>query len=315
MKKTLLFLTSFLFCATIIGQNSADLRLNPEKNKTYRLSSVTEQTIVQTVNGNQQTIESETNYTVSIKMVDATPSFLVAEVRIDTISIKTNSMGKPVRMSSMLEGDIKSEETSEIMSCILNRLTKNPLYAKIDFTGKVTEIVNLKMISDIVLKDTSAMVLTAPTASAVKSQIVNMVNDNSLKVMIEMFTYNLPGKTVGKGEKWNLSTSTNSGGMTLEINTAYRLDDIKGDNAIATAESDIRPPANATPMETGGARITYDNLRGLSKSNITFDIKTGLVTESNSETRISGNLGVTVPGMSLDIPMDIDSNTRIFSVK
>jgi hypothetical protein len=315
MKKTLLFLTSFLFCATIIGQNSADLRLNPEKNKTYRLSSVTEQTIVQTVNGNQQTIESETNYTISIKMVDATASFLVTEVRIDTISIATNSMGKNSKMSSASEGDIKSEESSDIMSYILNRLTKNPLYAKIDFSGKVTEIVNSGMIAGIILKDTSAITLTGTTAAAVKSQIVNMVSDNSLKVMIEMFTYNLPGKTVGKGEKWNQSTSTNSGGMTLEINTVYRLDDIKGDNAIASAESDIRPPANATPMESGGARITYDSLRGLSKSNISIDIKTGLVSESSSETRISGNLGVSVPGMTLDIPMDIDSSTRTFSVK
>jgi len=76
------------------GQNSTDLRLNPEKNKVYRLRSSTEQTIVQTVNGNQQTIESETSYTISLKMVDATAAFIVAEVRFDTIATKTNTMGK-----------------------------------------------------------------------------------------------------------------------------------------------------------------------------------------------------------------------------
>jgi len=90
---------------------------------------------------------------------------------------------------------------------------------------------------------------------------------------------------------------------------------MKETSAFASAESDIRPPANATPMVSSGATITYDNLRGLSKSNITIDITTGLVIESSSKTRITGNLGVSVPGMNLDIPMDIDSNTRIFSIK
>lgn len=315
MKRTFLLITGILLSTIAIGQNSANLRLNLEKNKVYRLHSTSEQTIVQTVNGNQQTIESITNYTVSLKMVDATPAFIVTEVRFDTLATKTNTMGKTTSMSSASEGNIQSKETSDIVSYFMNRMSRNPLYAKIDFTGKVTEIVNSKMVSDMILKDTSLITLAEPVASALKTQVTNMAGDDAFKTMIDMFTHNLPGKMVNTGENWSVTTSTKAGGMSLDITTSYKLDGISGNNANIVAESNIRASANAVPMESGGATITYDDLKGLSKSTISIDIRTGLVVESVSKTHIAGNLGVTVPGMSMQIPMDINSNSKIAAIQ
>jgi len=297
------------------GQNGANLRMNLEKNKVYRLQSITEQTILQTVNGIQQTIESKTNYTVSLKMVDATQSFIVTEVRFDTIATKTNTMGKTMSMSSASEGNVQSKETSDIISFFMNRLSRNPIYAKLDFTGKVTEVVNFKMLSDMILKDTSSITLTGPVASSLKTQVISMVSDNSLKTIIEMFTYNLPGKMVNAGDNWSVMTSTNTGGMSLDITTGFHLNGISGNNADITAESNIRPSVNAAPMESGGAKITYDDLTGLSKSTIIIDIQTGLVVETNSKTHIAGNLGVSMPGMNMQIPMDINSDTKVTSFR
>jgi hypothetical protein len=315
MKRMLLSVTGVLICTLVIGQNGANLRMNLEKNKVYRLHSVTDQTVVQTVNGNQQTIESKTVYSVSLKMVDATQAFIVTEVRIDTISTKTNSMGKITSMSSATEGNVQSKETSDVVSFFMNRMTKNPLYAKIDFTGKAIEIVNSKMISDMVLKDTSLITLSDPVRSAVRNQIVNMVSDNSLKETIGMFTYNLPGKMVNAGESWSVTNTTNTGGMLLDITTSYKLDGISANKANISSESNIKASVNAVPMEQGGARITYDDLKGLTKSTIIIDISTGLVTENTSKTHITGNLGVTVPGVSMEIPMDINSNSKVTSIQ
>jgi hypothetical protein len=316
MRKTLLLsIIVVLFCETAMGQNGANLSLNLEKNKVYRLRADSKQTILQTVNGNQQTIESKTSYTVSLKMVDATPAFIVTEVHIDTLDTKTNAMGKTISMSSATEGNIQSKETSDIMSYFMNRISRNPLYAKIDFTGKVTEIVNSKMLSDMILKDTSLITLTDPVASALKTQIINMVSDDAFKTIIDMFTYNLPGKTVNAGDNWSVTTSTKTGGMALDITTTYQLESISGNDANITAESNIRTSANASPMESGGAKITYDDLKGLSKSTIIIDIRTGLVVKTTSKTHISGNLGVSMPGMSMQIPMDINSDSKIDSMK
>ena len=50
------------------------------------------------------------------------------------------------------------------------------------------------------------------------------------------------------------------------------------------------------PLVSGGAKITYDDLKGLSKSTIVIDIRTGLVVEDKAKTHIAGNLGVSGTG-------------------
>ncbi len=283
MKKIMLSFTAVLFCVSILAQNTTDLKMNLEKNKVYRLKSVSEQTVTQTMNGVQQTTESKVNYTMSLKMIDATADYIVTEIHFDTLTTNTNTMGKTVSYSSVNEGDIKSSETADVLSCIMNRLSKNAIYVKMDFAGKPFEIVNLKMLSDLVLKDTSSITLTGPTAAAVKKQIINSVSDSDLKTMIEMFTWYLPGKQVTAGDSWNITQQISSGGMMLDIITTYHLDGIDGNNAKITAESNIKTAANAVPIESGGATVTYDDIKGLSKSNMVIDIRTGLKVEDNRE--------------------------------
>jgi len=315
MKKILLSVISVLFLFQAAAQQSALLKMNPEKNKLYRLKSVSEQTITQTVNGAQQNVESKVNYMLSLKMIDMTPDFIVAEVRFDTIITSTNTMGKISTISSAVEGDIKSSETSDIMSCIMNRLSRNNIYTKMDFAGKPVEIVNAKMLSDMILKDTASITLTEPVASALKKQIAGTVSENTLKTMIGGFTWHIPGREVSVGDKWVMNEQTNSGGMLLSVTTNYRLDRISGNNAGISAESTIKAAENAPPIKSGGATVTYDNLTGLSKSVLVIDIRTGLVVENNAKTHISGTLGVSAPGFSMQMPMDINGETKVTAIQ
>jgi Family of unknown function (DUF6263) len=315
MKKILLSCTLAVICLSIVAQNDILLKLNLEKNKVYRFSSSSEQTVSQTINGNQQTTETKSNNTVAIKMIDATADFIIAEVRFDSIVYRNNAMGKTTIVSSVNEGNIKSSEASEVLSSIMNRLSKNALYIKLDFTGKVLEIVNSKMLSDVIMKDTSSITLTGPVASGIKTQIKNMVSDNALITMVEAFTYNLPGKQVAKGENWNISLNINSGGMSLNIITNYHLNGVNGNKADISAESNIKAAQNAAPMEAGGAKITYDDLNGLSKSSIVIDVLTGLVVENKAKTHITGNLGITGPGFSMQMPMDISGESKVIALQ
>jgi hypothetical protein len=248
-------------------------------------------------------------------MIDATADFMIAEVHFDTLISVTNTMGKTINITSISEGDIKSAETADVMSCFKNRLSRNAVYAKIDYTGKVLEIVNLKMLSDVILKDTSSLTLTGQVRSAVKTQLESTVSDNTLKTMIESFTHYLPGKQVSAGDNWNVTLRTNSGGMILDIVTSYHLDGVNGNSANVTAQSDIKAAENAGPMVTGGATITYDDLKGLSKSNMVIDIRTGLLIEDKEKTHIAGNLGVSGPGFSIQMPMDINSESKVIAMQ
>ena len=196
----------------------------------------------------------------------------------------------------------------------MNRLSKNALFVKMDFAGKPLEIINLKLLSDMVLRDTSSIVLTGPTADAVKKQIINTVSDSDLKTMIEMFTWSLPGKQVSVGDDWSITQQISSGGMMLDIITTYHLDGIDGNNAKITAESNIKTAANAVPIQSGGATVTYDDIKGLSKSDMVIDIRTGLIVENIGKTHITGNLGISAPGFSMQMPMDINGESKVIAL-
>ncbi len=315
MKKIILSVTAVMFCAAIMAQNPASLKLNLEKNKVYRLKSVSTQTVTQTMNGVQQTTESKVNYTMSIRMIDLTADYMITEVRFDTLITYTNTMGKTVSYSSVDEGDIKSAETADVLSCIMNRLSKNALYVKMDFAGRPFEIVNLKMLTDMVLKDTSSITLTGPTAVAVKKQIINTVSDSELKTMMEMFTWYLPARQVAPGDSWDILQQVSSGGLMLEIATTYKMDRIEGTRGTITAESIIRTAANAVPIESGGATVTYDGIKGLTRSSMVVDLLTGLKVEDIGKTHITGNLGISGPGFSMVMPMDINGESTIIAIQ
>lgn len=311
MKKTLLSCIAILLCISIHAQQTVDLRMNLEKGRDYRLKSVSEQTITQTVNGVQQTTEANVNFTLSLRMIDATSDFMITEIHFDTLMNKTNTMGKTTIMSSVDEGNIKSDQVADILSCIMNRLSKNAIYVKMDFTGKPVEIVNSKMLAGMIMKDTSSITLTGQSAADIKKQIADLVSDKTLKTNIEMFTRFLPGKPVAVGDSWNESVEMSSGGMMLNIATTYHLDGINGGNANISAESNIKAAKNADPIESGGATVRYDDLKGLSRSNMVIDIRTGLIVEDKTKTHIAGNLGISAPGFSMQMPMDIVGESKV----
>jgi len=311
MKKILFISVFTLFCLAGMAQNNATLKLNPEKNKTYRLSLSSEQTTSQTVQGMTQNVESNTRYVISMKMMDTTPDFLVTEVRFDTIEVRSNAMGRVTNMSSAREGDVTSKETSDLLSYFMNKLSKNALFVKIDYAGHVVDIVNAGMLSDIVLKDTASITLTGMMGDALKKEIVNMFSTNSLKNMIESLIWNLPGQEVSTGSNWQIIQKMTYGGMNLDIVNSYKLDNLKEQAATIAAQADIKAAANATPLNSGGATVTYDDLKGMSKTTLVVDAQTGLPIESSGKTTISGNLGVSAPGVSMQIPLTINGETRI----
>lgn len=312
MKKLLISSLSVFLCLSLLAQN-ATLKINLEKNKTYKFKSVSNQNISQTVNGMEQTTTSNSNSVFAIKMMDASQGFIVAEVKFDTIVNITNAMGKVVNTSSASQGNMASEEASEVMSAIMNRLSKNAIYVKMNETGKVMEIVNQAMLRDIILKDTGS--ISAKLKPMLIPQIQNTVSVDALKTMIEMYTYNLPGKPVNKGEQWTIAVPVNSGGMSLEIVTNYKLNDITNNTGIIVAESSVKASANAKPLEYPGAKITYDGISGMGKSDIKINTLTGLTLENVSKMNITGDLNVNASGMSMQIPMKISSESTIKSIQ
>lgn len=310
IKKILFPVIIIMLSVASNAQSTVNLRMNPEENRVYRFRSSSEQTITQTINGVQQTTETKVSYTMSMKMVDSNQEFMVAEVHLDTIFTNTNTMGKVVTVSSANAGDITSSESADVLSCIMNRLSKSALYAKIDYSGRPLEIVNAAILPQMVLRDTATITLDGATAQAVKKQAAETISEANLKTMIAMFTHYLPGREVSKGEEWTILNQLTSGGMMLDIETTYRLDRLEGDRAVITAEAAIKASDNAVPIESGGATVTYGDMKGLSRADLVIDALTGLRIEENGKTSISGTLGISAAGFSMQMPLEIKGESK-----
>lgn len=101
----------------------------------------------------------------------------------------------------------------------------------------------------------------------------------------------------------------------LDIVTTYRLDRLDGDKAGIIAESAIKASDNAAPIESGGATVTYGDLKGMSRADMVIDARTGLRIEENGKTSITGTLGISAAGFSMQMPMDIKGETKVIVVQ
>ncbi len=133
--------------------------------------------------------------------------------------------------------------------------------------------------------------------------------------MAEMFTHNLPGKPVTTGDKWDITENMNAGGMSLDIITTYNLEGIKDNTANLTAESAIQASPNAEPLIYGPAKVMYDELKGMGKSEVILDTRTGLLIQNTSKTHLAGNLNISVQGMNLQMPMEMDGTSKVVSLQ
>ena len=307
MKK--LISTSIAICVSVLlmAQTSATLMLNLEKNKTYRVKSKTEQNTTVTYGGNVQQVETKTQSSISLKPISAGDDFMMAEVRFDTTITKV-SMPK-MEINSTKTGSINSSNNEDVMNYIMNRFSKAVFNVKLSLSGKVMEISNIKTISDELTKSIDS--LQGPMA-AQKGQLAQMVGESAIKGSIESITAYLPGKQVNVGDKWDSNIKMSGGGLSMSITSNYKLKKITGNQADIAADVTIEP-ASQEPTVINGMPMTYD-IRGLGKSNITVDTKTGWMSKASSKSHLQGNMNIKAQGNDMQIPLEVDSNTEVIAL-
>ncbi len=309
MKTFISVAIAIFFGLSLMAQSSANLKLNLEKNKTYKAKTTSTQTISQTINGMQQSTEMKSTMVLSVKPVNISADYILAEVCFDSIINNTNMAGRKMDMNSSKPGNMKSSDPMEIMGCLLYRLSKSILSMKIAYTGNVVEISNMKSITDSVMLGVDSL---QGAAKMVQMQAKMLINELSLKGMIEAVTAYLPGKQVKVGDQWESRINQSSSGIGILTINKLKLKKIDGNQAEVAGEATIEPLSSA-PIEMNGAQITYD-VRGLSKSNLTIDTKTCWVIKGTSKQHLQGNVNVKMQGNEMQIPVEVDGTSDIVSI-
>ena len=308
MKTIVSILILAMFSLSSVAQSSANLKFNLEKNKTYRLKSSTVMDQKITVQGTEQLTEVKNILYFSIKALNASNDFFMAQIRFDTIF---NSTSMPqMEMSSKNKGNMKSSDAKEITDCFMNRLSNSTLVVKMDYSGHVIDIMNFQVIEKVLLADIDS--IQGQAEMTLKPRLTMMAEKEALKGMIEGITVYLPNKVVKTGDKWDVSYKSKSGGFGMYVNSSIVLSDLKKDEATLTGDIAIEPAADK-PMEMNGAEITAD-LRGLGKFDMKINPTTGWIINNTSTMQLKGDLNVKAQGQDMQIPMEINSNTEIMSL-
>ncbi len=308
MKTIFSFLLMSAMFFSLSAQKSVRLKYNLELNKTYRAKQSSIQDTKQTVQGNQQSVQVTNTIVMSLKPLKIDDSSMIAEVRFDTIIIITST--PQMEINSSKEGDLHSTDPGKVLECFLNRLSNSTILVKMTNAGKVTGIMNIDQVAASVLQDADS--IQGPAAASVKNRAEMIVGEKSIKTMIEGFTAYLPGNEVKVGDKWDSNLKISSGGMDMEMNTTYKLN--KLDNNMAEISGDvIIDSSGSEPMEMNGAKITPD-IRGIGKTEITVDAQTGWIVKGSYKQQLKGDLNVSAPGTSMQIPVEINSDGEVVAL-
>lgn len=295
---------SYLF---VSAQNQAELKYNLELNKVYRVKNITVQNTTQTVQGMQQSIQTNNTMVLSLKPLKKIESDMIAEVRFDTVITIINM--PPMEINSSRPGDLKSADPSKILECIMNRLSNSTLLVKMSNTGHVIDIMNIDQVSAGILQGIDS--IQGQMAEFVKERAKMMVEKGAIKSMIESVTAYLPGKEIKVNESWEDKLMVSAGGMDMTVTGTYKLTNIESNKAIVTGEMLVE--SGPKPMKMGGAEIIPD-FRGIGKGDFTIDISSGWIINASNKQQLKGEMSVNAPGMSMQIPIEINSDTQIIAI-
>lgn len=201
MKTKVLIAFLFVCSFSAFAQDAVNLKLNLTKGEKYRTKNVSEQSIVTSFNGMQQTSGVKNTSYMSLVALALGQKSISCEISFDSISTSSNMGGQKLNINSSKGGSITSSDMSVAMSEIMARLAKSKLKVILSYEGKVIAINNLKEVNDSVTKGLDS--LKGQFAPMIQMQVKMMVNEVALKGMIEANTAYLPSKPVKIGESWN----------------------------------------------------------------------------------------------------------------
>lgn len=302
MKQLFLIAVAIFVSVSLMAQAPVNLKLNLEKNKTYRLKSTAQQNITVTYGGTTQQVETNTTVNFSLKPLSMEGDFILADIKFDTTNLKVSMPAMVI--TSTKPGSLTSGNPNDAMNCILNRYSKAVFNVKLSQTGKVIEISNIKEISAELNKSLDSL---QGQLATVKGQLSQMVSESAIKGTIETITGFLPGKPVNVGEKWDSNIKMAGSGMAMSINSSYKLKKVTGNMAEIAGDVTIEPVSQESSQN---AQMSYD-VRGLGKTTLTVDIKTGLISKTTSKYHLQGNMTVKAQGNEMQMPIEVDSETVV----
>jgi hypothetical protein len=288
MKMKLMLL---LFLFSPYGLNAADkltLKLNLEPEQIYIYTMDVNQTRIQTVDGEKQSLSQE--------MLEVWNYYVIKHERSGDMNLKLTY--KRVKVSQNYDDQntaFDSDNPPEYLDPSMKGLSTMPgtvLMVRMTSDGKVAKIEGVDAMLD---KMIAAMAL--PDSGQKKAVIADLRKQwgtEALKQSIEQITSFYPESPIVVGDKWNNSFDITSGGLPMHISSQYTYNSDSSGIAIIDAASDISSDSASSAVKMGLLTMAYQ-INGTQTGTIEVDEVTGLPSKSKLDMHYDGT--VTVSGV------------------
>jgi hypothetical protein len=293
----ILLITAVNFCLA----QKVKPALNLTKGNTYYLLNNATSTIIQTYNGQQNTINLGLTAKVAFKVLDVMDTVYNMEVTYQALDMKIQMAG------NSQEIDSKKKDTSDVPSAMIAGMMNQPFNVLLTKSGKIKSISNIdKLISNIFDKFPQ---IDSVKKRQFKDQFMQSFGPDAFKSSIEIGTAIFPEVKVGKDDKWIVSLKTKSLGTT-NVQMNYQLNEITPDLYLIHGDGTMISEKDSKPSVINGLPMQY-NLKGTLLSDIKVDRATGWITEVKLKQAIMGEMQVLdnpkMPG-GMSIPMTFNTD-------
>jgi hypothetical protein len=295
--------------------DQVELRLRLKQGEAYGLRSISEQKIIQTVNGQKvnvmQIIGFDMRY--DVLKVDEAGNMTVKFTYTGATFLINGPMGN-IEYDSTLPNDKVPDPVKGIASMIGQslQLTMSP-------TGRVLDVQGVEAMMDKMSK--AIDIPDANLREAIQSQMKAQFNAESIKKMTESSAAVYPGKPVAIGESWNRDAAVaGMGGPSMAMQSTYTLKERRDGIAFIEMVAKMGSGDNPPTVKMGMLDVKNE-LTGEMKSSLEVDEATGWIRNSDGRAEASGKVTTVVHrpaanggDMTIEAPIAINSRTRLSSI-
>ena len=306
--RILLIITALLSVGINVQAKKYVLKYNLEAGNKFSFEHTLKQDITQDVMGQSQVITNTTTmkYLFEVIELDGDGNFLIG-VHIGAIKFKMDN--DFINMDYDSERDEEAPDGLESLAAIL----KVPIKILLSSEGEIMEMRDTEKYLEMVNKAMGGEEnMATQMVSGATSQ---MTSEEGLKNQMGSFFFKYPDKKLKIGESW-MNESESMQMVEFKAITENTLVEANEEKAVIKQAVKFEQMELAEGMEMEGMTMNYD-LSGRREAGNQLDINTGLISNVDAITEISGVISIESPQLPtpMSIPMTIKITETIEQVK
>lgn len=287
MKKVLFLIGLISLSLLAYGNKKVELSLNLQEGKTYTTNTSIDLKALAAMFGVSVDLEAQVQVTTMTKVLKKNASDYLTEVTFVDCALQFNINSE----AFALPADKKDSINTQVNS-VLKGLQGQSIQIKVSNKGVLLEVIGL----DKILANLS------PNSESNQLQILDFSNSKATMGIL------FPAKAVQVGSTWKVSHKEKTQGIVIEVETAYKLEEITADYILISENITFKMPKKSKLTVSEQQLDMYFN--GNSTAQVKIDPKTCWIQDSSSNLKF--NMKITfhdkVKKTQVEMEMNMDGS-------